>query len=160
MRATHGKLLQSGIPRMTRPRKRKNADNFAGFSVIDPGGNWIRIFASKAEPEDRAAAPSRLAKMLQNAVVMGDSKGSDERAAKILDDALQRERTTASSTDLLEALAYRAELAVRTGDNAAAANAISEARAIPMTDAECEAVAEALASLDDLSANVVPAAGA
>jgi hypothetical protein len=160
MRATHGKLLVSGIPRMTRPRKRKNADNFAGFSVIDPGGNWIRIFASKAEPEDRAAAPSRLAKMLQNAVVMGDSKGSDERAAKILDDALQRERTTASSTDLLEALAYRAELAVRTGDNAAAANAISEARAIPMTDAECEAVAESLASLDDLSANVVPAAGA
>jgi hypothetical protein len=160
MRATHGKVLVSGIPRMTRPRKRKNADNRAGFSVIDPGGNWIRIFASKAEPEDRVAAPSRLAKMLQNAVVMGDSKGSDERAAKILDDAIQRERTTAPSTDLLEALAYRAELAVRTGDNAAAADAISKARAIPMTNAERETVAEALANLYDLSANVVPAAGA
>jgi hypothetical protein len=156
MRATHGKVLVSGIPRMTRPRKRKNADNVSGFSVIDPGGNWIRIFASKAEPED-SAAPSRLAKMLQNAVVMGDSKGFDERAAKILDDALDRERTTASSTDLLEALAYRAELAVRTGDNAAAADAISEARGIPLTDAEREGVAEALVNLDDLSAVVVPA---
>ncbi|MEV0109445.1 hypothetical protein AB0H42_24335 [Nocardia sp. NPDC050799] len=26
---------------MTRPRKRKNADNHSGFTVIDPGGNWI-----------------------------------------------------------------------------------------------------------------------
>lgn len=157
MRATHGKLLVSGIPRMTRPRKRKNADNFAGFSVIDPGGNWIRIMASKAEPEDRDAAPSRLAKMLQNAVVMGDSHGFDERAAKILHDALERERSTASAADMVEALAYRAELAVRTGDNAAAADAISEARAIPLTDAEREGVAEALVNLDDLSAVVVPA---
>ena len=48
MRAAHGKLLVSGIPRMTRPRKRKNADNHSGFSVIDPGGNWIRIMAAKA----------------------------------------------------------------------------------------------------------------
>ncbi len=160
MRAAHGKVLVSGIPRMTRPRNRKNADNRAGFSVIDPGGNWIRFFASKVEPEDRAAAPSRLARMLQNAVVMGDSKGSEERAAKILHDALERERTIASSTDVLEALAYRAELAVRTGDNATAAHAISEARAIPLTAAQRETVAEALANLDDLSANLVSAAGA
>ena len=96
--------------------------------------------------------------MLQNAVVMGDSKGSDERAAKILHDALERERATATSTDLLEALAYRAELAVRTGHIGAAADAISEARAIPLTDAERETVAETLVNLDDLSANVVPVA--
>ena len=39
MRAEYGKLLVSGIPRVTRPpRKRKNA------GVVDPGGNWIRIF--------------------------------------------------------------------------------------------------------------------
>ena len=42
MRAAYGKVLVSGTPRMTRPRARKNADGFGGFSVIDPGGNWIR----------------------------------------------------------------------------------------------------------------------
>jgi hypothetical protein len=41
MRAVHGKLLISGIPRMTRPRLRN--DRFTGFTVVDPGGNWIRI---------------------------------------------------------------------------------------------------------------------
>ena len=38
IRAARGKLLVSGIPRMTRPRKRKNADNHSGFTVIDPAG--------------------------------------------------------------------------------------------------------------------------
>jgi hypothetical protein len=33
-----------GIPRMTRPRRRKNSGNLSGFTVVDPGGNWIRIF--------------------------------------------------------------------------------------------------------------------
>jgi len=53
MRAAHGKLLVSGIPRMTRPRKRKNADDLSGFSVIDPGGNWIRFFAATAERDEQ-----------------------------------------------------------------------------------------------------------
>ena len=44
MRAAYGKILMSGMPRMTRPRARKNADGLGGFSVIDPGGNWIRVF--------------------------------------------------------------------------------------------------------------------
>jgi hypothetical protein len=151
MRATHGKLLVSGIPRMTRPRKRKNADNFAGFSVIDPGGNWIRIMASKAEPEDSDAAPSRLAKMLQNAVVMGDSHGFDERAVQILDDALERNQDTAPATDLVEALAYRAELALREADPAAAVDAITRARKVTLSDAERDRLAETLASLEDLA---------
>ena len=76
MRAAHGKLLVSGIPRMTRPRKRKNADNFSGFTVVDPGGNWIRIKAAKAEPGATDAVQSKLAKSLASAIVMGDSHGS------------------------------------------------------------------------------------
>ena len=84
IRAAHGRLLVAGIPRMTRPRKRKNADNLSGFTVIDPGGNWIRIMAATAEPDDHEVAPSRLARVMQNAVVMGDSHGYDGRAAKIL----------------------------------------------------------------------------
>ena len=59
---------------------------------------------------------SKLAKSLASAVVMGDSHGFDARAAQILDGALERSGDTASATDLVEALAYRAELAVRLDD--------------------------------------------
>ncbi|MFI5932813.1 hypothetical protein [Actinoplanes sp. NPDC051494] len=36
------------LPRMTRPRPKKNMNGVTGFSVIDPGGNWIRITAAPA----------------------------------------------------------------------------------------------------------------
>ncbi|MFD9890311.1 hypothetical protein ACFWY9_13285 [Amycolatopsis sp. NPDC059027] len=152
MRAVHGKLLVSGIPRMTRPRKRKNAGNLSGFTVVDPGGNWIRIFAAKADPTDEA--PGKLAASLRSAVVMGDSKGSDEQAALILDNGLRRHQETATPVDLLEALAYRTELAVRTGDPAAARDFLTRAAEVPLTDAERSAVAITLASLHDLAATL------
>jgi len=152
MRAVHGKVLVSGIPRMTRPRKRKNADNRSGFAVIDPGGNWIRIFAAKPEPDATGPEPSKLAKSLASAIVMGDSKGSDARAAQILDGALERSADTASATELLEALAYRAELAVRLDDTAGAADALTRARAIKLSQGDRDRLADTLVSLDDLGA--------
>lgn len=154
IRAARGKLLVSGIPRMTRPRKRKNADNHSGFTVVDPGGNWIRIMAAKAEPDATEAVPSKLAKSLQNAVVMGDSHGFDARAAQILDGALERSGDTASATDLVEALAYRAELALRADDTAAAVGALTRARSITLSEGDRDKVAETLAGLDDLEAVV------
>ena len=152
MRAAHGKLHVSGIPRMTRPRKRKNADNHSGFAVIDPGGNWIRIMAAKAEPGATEAVQSKLAKSLASAIVMGDSHGFDERAAQILDAAIERGGDTASATDMLEALAYRAELALRLDDTAGAAGALSRARSIKLSEGDRGKVAETLASLEDLEA--------
>lgn len=128
MRAVHGKLLVSGIPRMTRPRRRGNDGGRAGFAVIDPGGNWIRF--SAAAPASAEPAGSRLAVSLERAVVMGDSRGSHVRAAQILDAALERYGDTATAAELLEALAYRAELALRAGDRAAARDAIARARAL------------------------------
>lgn len=157
IRASRGKLLVSGIPRMTRPRKRKNADNHSGFTVVDPGGNWIRIMAAKPEPGATDPMPSKLAKSLQGAVVMGDSHGFDERAAQILDAALERGKDITSATDLLEALAYRAELAIRLGDTAGAAGALTRARSITLSDADRDKLAETLASLEDLEAVVIPA---
>jgi hypothetical protein len=159
MRAAHGKLLVSGIPRMTRPRKRKNAEGLSGFSVIDPGGNWIRIFAATAELDEQERAPGRLGAILQNAVVMGDSKGSHSRAAEILDGALERDGGTASATDLVEALAYRAELALRADDTATAATAIARARGIALSDAERVKLGETLLSLDDLATIAMPGQG-
>ncbi|GAB10978.1 hypothetical protein GOARA_063_01770 [Gordonia araii NBRC 100433] len=154
MRAVHGKLLISGIPRMTRPRKRKNADNHSGFTVIDPGGNWIRIFSSPGMGGAGAPTVGMLARALDNAVVLGDSKGDNQQAAKILDATLARERDRAPAAELVEALAYRAELAMRTDDTTAAVDALTRARAVPITEAERSELAAHLAGLEDLEAVV------
>ncbi|MGH3490685.1 MAG: VOC family protein [Actinopolymorphaceae bacterium] len=151
MRAVHGKLLVSGIPRMTRPRKRKNADNLSGFTVIDPGGNWIRIHAVRAAHADDEPASSALARSMRSAVVMGDSHGKNDQAARILDSALRRERDTATGADLVEALAYRAELAVRLDDTAGARDFLVQAGEVPLTDAERNSLADTTASLHDLT---------
>ena len=55
LRSLYGKVPLAGIPRMTRPRPRRNAEGLAGFSVVDPGGNWLRIY-----PEAAAADPPPL----------------------------------------------------------------------------------------------------
>ena len=113
MRAAYCKVLVSGIPRMTRPRKRKNAGNLSGFSLVDPGGNWIRITALPGTAAREPAPSSKLAKALDNAVVLADSKGDVPQALKILGATLAHEEHTASPEDVVEARAYLAELSVR-----------------------------------------------
>jgi catechol 2,3-dioxygenase-like lactoylglutathione lyase family enzyme len=55
LRGRFGKLPSSGIPRILRPRKRHGT--VRGFSVVDPGGNWLRV--SKLG-EDFGARDTRL----------------------------------------------------------------------------------------------------
>jgi hypothetical protein len=157
MREAHGRLLVSGIPRMTRPRKRRNAENHSGFTIIDPGGNWIRIMAAKPAPEENDAVTGKLTATLHKAVVMGDSHGKHVRAAQILDTALERDKDAATAAELLEALAYRAELALRAGDPAAAGDALARARALTFTDAERAKLTDTLAALDDIETLLRPA---
>jgi hypothetical protein len=116
--------------------------------VVDPGGNWIRIFPA-GEASD-AQEQGKLATVLDNAVVLGDSKGDHLQAAKILDGALAR-ITDAPATERVEALAYRAELARRAGDDARAETALAELHAIPLTAEEHTQVADALATAADLT---------
>ncbi|MFG1946372.1 VOC family protein [Nonomuraea sp. NPDC048826] len=149
MRQAHGKLLVSGIPRITRPRKRKNADNHSGFSVIDPGGNWIRIMAAKPAPEAKEEPSGKLTKSLNSAVVMGDSKGDHVRAAQILDGALERDQNSATTGELLRALTYRTELALRADDPAAARDALTRARALTLSQTQRDELADSLAVLED-----------
>jgi hypothetical protein len=81
LRTQFGKLPLTGFPRITRPRRRKNAGNLSGFSLIDPSGNWIRVMhvMPVAEPDTSAEAEvspgGRLAQTLANAIVLADSKG-------------------------------------------------------------------------------------
>jgi hypothetical protein len=142
MRAAYGKVLVSGTPRMTRPRVRRNTGRLTGFSVVDPGGNWIRITAKAPEP---ASGPhGRLARALENAVVLADSKGDPAQAAKILDGALAKAGPGDDPATMAEALAYRAELALVLDDTATAAAALERARELDSTGEELAELAEAL----------------
>ncbi|MCR3749530.1 hypothetical protein [Lentzea californiensis] len=105
MRAVHGKVLISGIPRMTRPRLRN--DRYTGFTVVDPGGNWIRVNKAAQEPEAR----TKLAKAMENAARLADAKGDERQGLKILEGALAR--AGGSEPELPEVQAYRDELIER-----------------------------------------------
>lgn len=150
MRAKYGKLLISGIPRMTRPRKRKNADNVTGFTIVDPGGNWIRIFPSSQSNDDEAAV-GKLGTALLNVIVIADSKGDNKQAAKILDSVLAREKDSASTVELVDALVYRAELAIRLDDHQRAATVLDQVRDIAIDDADRSRLADALSNAEELA---------
>ncbi|MBF6095428.1 hypothetical protein [Nocardia cyriacigeorgica] len=83
------------------------------------------------------------------AVDTGDSQGKHRRDVQILN-ALERDRATATAAELVEVLAYRAELAIRAGDTAAAVAALERARAITLIETEGDTVAESLAALADI----------
>jgi catechol 2,3-dioxygenase-like lactoylglutathione lyase family enzyme len=144
MRAAYGKVLISGLPRMTRPRVRRNSNRLTGFSVVDPGGNWIRV---TAKAPVRVPGPvSHLGQALESAVALADSEGDHETAAKILDGALGQVPPDEDPALMAEALAYRAELALVLDDVRTAAEALEAARELDDTGAELAELAEALAA--------------
>ena len=151
LRARYGRLPLDGFPRITRPRRRKNADGFTGFSLVDPGGNWIRVTGGQRD-DDTPPDPGRLARALADAVVLGDSHGDVDQAAKILGGAVRRHGDDAPTVELLEALAYLLELAIRRRDPAAAREALARIDALEPSDADRTAAAGALASIAELRA--------
>jgi catechol 2,3-dioxygenase-like lactoylglutathione lyase family enzyme len=48
LRAWLGRLPLTGIPRITRPRRMQGTAG--GFTVVDPGGNWLRVVAGADAP--------------------------------------------------------------------------------------------------------------
>lgn len=88
-RESYGRLPIAGIPRIARPRPRKNAGGHTGFSLIDPAGNWIRFMrgGSSVKPEPES---SPLDEAFRNAVVLADSKGDVAQAQKILRGSIRR----------------------------------------------------------------------
>jgi hypothetical protein len=110
LRAKYGKLPMTGYPRITRTRRRKNAENRSGFSLVDPAGNWIRVMASQAPLSEDSPDDDPLTRALDNAVVLADSHGDVAQAHKILAGALARHRGDADPEVQAEAEAFLAEL--------------------------------------------------
>ena len=172
MRAAYGKVLVQGTPRMTRPRARKNYDGLSGFSVIDPGGNWIRVVQhpapdptptdpTAAEPVEAgttAAGPGtdkaagRLARSLADAVVQGDSRGDARQAARILDSALTRAAPADDPVTYVEILVYRAEIALVLDDPATAQVMLARAGQVTLTPEQTTRAAQAFETTADLTA--------
>jgi hypothetical protein len=152
MRAAYGKVLVSGTPRMTRPRARKNVDGLGGFSVIDPGGNWIRVFRDAATGPEPAATPAgRLAKALANAVVQADSRGNAGQAVRILDSALAHPQADDDPVEQVEVLVYRAELAMVLHDPTTAAEMLARVRSVALSEDEAARAASAFDNAADLA---------
>jgi len=153
MRAAYGKVLVSGMPRMTRPRPRKNADGLGGFSVIDPGGNWIRVFQKPtAVPTPVLAPAGRLAKTLANAIVLADSKGDVGQAIRILDSALARPQADDDPVTHVEVLVYRAELAMTLHDRETATAMLARVEHIALNTDETARAAPTIEIAADLTA--------
>jgi catechol 2,3-dioxygenase-like lactoylglutathione lyase family enzyme len=147
LRAAFGKVPVSGIPRMTRPRRRQGIP--AGFSVVDPGGNWLRIAAHGDDGTD--VPDSRLARAVAAAARQADSHGDEVAGIRVLRNALAR-HADAPPAERLPALVYLAELLVRTDDRDGAAALLAEVDALELADAERAALAGDLATAAELAA--------
>lgn len=153
LRERYGKVPVSGIPRMTRPRRKQGTAG--GFSVVDPGGNWLRISAF-GDPGDQPDQDDRLARVVAAAARQADSHGDEAAAIRVLENGLAR-HADEPEVRQLPALVYLAELRLRTEDPAAAAELIGRVEAIGLTAADRDRLASDLAALAEVKAQLAVA---
>ncbi len=147
LRAAYGKLPVAGIPRVTRPRKKFGT--VRGFSVVDVGGNWLRISKlGDAEPEPSEKATGLLG-VLEVAVRLGDAQGTDASALRTLEGGLKR-FPDAPAFDRAKALLYKVELAVRVRNVALARSALSEAKKLALSREEKKLLLHELSEASEL----------
>jgi catechol 2,3-dioxygenase-like lactoylglutathione lyase family enzyme len=151
LRARFGKLPSKGIPRILRPRRKLGT--VRGFSVVDPGGNWLRISRLGDVEEDDHERTTGLARVIDVAARLGDSKGDHVVAMRTLDNGLAR-FADAPAADRVRALLYRAELAVRLNDGVDATASLHEAQAVELTDAARSALDGDIAYVTELVADI------
>jgi catechol 2,3-dioxygenase-like lactoylglutathione lyase family enzyme len=149
LRAAYGKLPLAGIPRLLRPRKRFGT--VRGFSVVDPGGNWLRI-SKLGDTEEKATTekPEGLARILETAARLGDAHGDDTLALKTLENGLIRFKN-APAIERARALLFRAELAVRLNENLLAQSALCEIDTLTLTQDEQSALADEREQISELA---------
>lgn len=152
LRQKYGRLPSAGIPRVI-PLKNKTGRR--EFIIVDPGGNWIRIgqpLAATTGDEDQAtqkAGSTKLSRALHAATLLADSKGDYVAAAKMLDAALAQDGA-GPANQRLQALVFRAGLAITMADHPRARMILNEVRQIPLHDENRDALAADLQRADDL----------
>ncbi|TPQ16520.1 glyoxalase [Streptomyces sporangiiformans] len=116
MRRIHGKVLASGLPRITRYRT-----GASRFTLIDPSGNSI-IFIQRDEPAELEYGGSKkltgLAKALDNARILREFKNDDLHAFRALKSAVRRHGADSSVVERAIALCHLVDLATALGEPA------------------------------------------
>ena len=140
LRKAYGKLPVAGIPRILRPRKRYGT--VRGFTVVDPGGNWLRISKlGDTEQEATSEKVEGLAQIINVAARLGDAHGDVALALKTLENGLAR-FPEAPAMERARAYLYRAELAVRTTNSELAQTSLALAKSVELTEMEQATLAD------------------
>ena len=148
LRAAYKKLPTSGIPRILRPRKKFGT--VYGFSVVDVGGNWLRISKSgDTESQEASNETTGLAGFVNVAARLGDAHGDDVTALRTVESGLKR-FPDAPALDRAKAFLYRAELAIRLKNKELAQMSLSAVEALELSEYERESLAEELAQTSEL----------
>ena len=142
LRRRYGRLPSTGIPRILRPRRKQGTAT--GFSVVDPGGNWLRFYRTGATEDDPAERSEGLARVVEVAARQGDARGDDAQALVVLERGLAR-HADAPPVERVRALLYQAELLTRLGEHERASATVTAAAAVGLSDEETSAVAPDLA---------------
>jgi hypothetical protein len=148
LKSALGRVPSRGIPRIGALRDLSYGTR--QFIVTDPGGNAIRI----GQPLEQAAATAprtRLERALETAVLLGDSKGDDAAAARVVDNALAATDEEPSRVPRLRALVFRADLAIRLGDPGRARRLLDEVAGVELDEADRNALADDLKRARDLT---------
>ncbi|GIH99283.1 glyoxalase [Planobispora takensis] len=115
MRRVHGKVLTSGLPRITRYRP-----GASRFTLIDPSGNSI-VFIRRDEPEELEYGGSKkltgLAKVLDNARILREFKNDDLQAFRALKSGMRRHGADAPAAERGIALGHLVDLAAVLGES-------------------------------------------
>jgi len=116
MRRVYGKVLSSGLPRITRYRP-----GASRFTLMDPSGNSV-IFIQRDEQAEVEYGGSKkltgLAKALDNARILREFKNDDLQAFRALKSAVRRHGADASPVERAIALCLLLDLATVLGEPA------------------------------------------
>jgi len=142
LRQRFGRLPSAGIPRILRPRRKQGTAT--GFSVVDVGGNWLRVYRAGEVEDDPAVRSEGLTRVVEVAARHGDARGDDAQALAVLERGLAR-HPDAAPIERVRALLYQAELLARLGQHERAAATLTTASLVGLTEQEARAVAPDLA---------------
>lgn len=123
----YGSVPVHGIPRLMRPKSRSSAVDFMGFSLVDVGGNRIRVVRAAALDADGEDDPIVVAPTPRP-----EPRPESEPAEPVSDrrSAFERHGVGAAPQHRLSALVYLAELAARLGRHEEAMAHLDEAECI------------------------------
>ncbi|MGW0479276.1 glyoxalase [Nonomuraea sp. NPDC003214] len=148
MRRAYGKVLDSGLPRITRYRP-----GASRFTLVDPSGNVI-TFVRRDEPDELEYGGSKkltgLAKVIDNARILREFKNDDLQAYRALKSGMRRHGAGAAAAERAVALGNLADLATALGEPAEPW--IAELRGLTLTEDDRRRVEAELGHLAALPA--------